>query len=248
MNILTNLGLSNYEGKALEVLLKRSLNANDVSAAAKIPAGKVYGILNSLLSKKLIEETVTRPKQYFVSDADKTIKMLISQKENETENILSQARQLSIDASRIKNQKSLFFQTGITANDNREIQLRAFRESTKEVCQIINVHHKPKSNRQNKLIWENEIKSAIERGVKFKCIYPVDAKLPLILQNLPKDKFIVRRLDLDFTRCDIIDGKKVLLKLVHADAMNFGGIIFLEDEAFARNLRQVFEQFWQEAK
>jgi len=49
-------------------------------------------------------------------------------------------------------------------------------------------------------------------------------------------------------RCDIIDEKKILVKLVHHDALAFGGIIFIEDERFAKNLQRVFDQFWEEAK
>jgi hypothetical protein len=135
----------------------------------------------------------------------------------------------------------------MTVDDNKEIQLRTFREAKREVCQIINIHHKPDSNRSSKSLWEREIGAATRRGVRFRAIYPVSTTIPHLLRDLPKDTFVVRRADTDFIRCDIIDQKKVLLKLVHKDPLAFGGIIFIEDERFAKNLQRVFDQFWEQS-
>jgi hypothetical protein len=68
------------------------------------------------------------------------------------------------------------------------------------------------------------------------------------LQKLPKDRFQIRRLDTNFVRSDIIDKKKVCIKLMHQDAMSFGGVIFLENEKFAKNLQAIFETFWNDAE
>ena len=70
----------------------------------------------------------------------------------------------------------------------------------------------------------------------------VDRALP----GIQVDGFTARWLDVQGG--DIIDGRKALLKLVHPDALAFGGAIFIEDERFARNLQSVFETFWEQAQ
>jgi hypothetical protein len=88
----------------------------------------------------------------------------------------------------------------------------------------------------------------VKRGVVFRAIYPKAAILPDILKKLNKNKpdyFQVKRLDTDYVRCDIIDRKKVLLKLVQQDPLQFGGILFVENEKFAENLVNVFNALWE---
>ena len=248
MHRFQHLGLSFYESKALDILLRERLTYKELSKKAGIPPGKVYSVVRALREKGLVEETASRPRQAYVPDASEVMAMLIEKRQRADEMLYADLRQVASEASALQSRPSRFFQLGTTAEDNRDIQLRTFTEAKKEVCQIINIHHKPKSNRKAKTAWEKEISAAILRGVIFRCIYPEKAVLPALLQRLPRDKFLVRRFDTDFVRCDIIDEKKILVKLVHHDALAFGGIIFIEDERFAKNLQRVFDQFWEEAK
>lgn len=245
MKQLQQLGLSYYESKAIDILFREKCTLKELSRKANIPPGKVYSVIQSLHKRMFVEVSETRPKQVFVPQAWKIIARLIEQKQREDESLFAELRGMVAEIT--TPQQNPFFQLGITVEDNKLIQLRTFSEAEREVCQIITIHHKPQMNRPSKTIWEKEIVKAIGRGVIFREIYPVTAVLPLHLKNLPPQKFQVRRLDMDFVRCDVIDQKKVLLKLVHHDPITFGGVIFLEDERFARNLQKVFEQFWEEA-
>lgn len=245
---LKQLGLSHYESKALETALKESLTARDLAKKAQIPLGKVYSIINSLEKKDLVKQTESRPKLVYVDNASTVISKLIEQKQRQDEQLISTIRELATEIDISKSKPSKFFQIGTDINDNKEIQLRSFIEAQKEVLQIINVHHKPKSNRESKTLWEKEIVKAIDRGVIFKAIYPKNTILPHILQKLNPKSFQVRRFDTDFARCDIIDGKKVLIKLVNEDPLQFGGVIFIENEKLAKNLTKIFNELWEQAK
>lgn len=248
MKQLQELGLSHYESKAFEALLRDKLSAKQLSKKAGIPYGKIYFVINSLIKRGFAAETQTRPKQYYMIDPSTAISTLIEQKERNNNKLFSELRALAILSEKSKSSQSKFFELGTTQEDNRTIQLRTFTEAQKEVCQIINIHHKPYINRAIKLTWEKEIEKAIKRGVTFRSIYPIQAELPDLLKKLPKDKFHVKRMDTNFTRCDIIDKKKTCIKLMHSDAFCFGGIVFLEDETFSKNLQNIFETFWNEAK
>lgn len=239
-------GLTHYESRALEQLLRGRATPAQVSKAARIPPGKVYSILKELQRKGFVAETPDRPKQLYVQDPAAVINGLIEGKQREDEQRFAELRRLATEAAFRNAAQSPFFELGATAEDNRRIQSRTFTEAKREVCQILNIHHHPEWNRTAKIAWERQIEKAVARGVRFRCIYPAGAAIPKLLQRLPADRFEVRRLDTDFVRCDIIDGRKVMVKLVHRDPTAFGGIIFLEDERFARNLQRVFEQLWAE--
>ncbi len=246
MKQLQQLGLSYYESKAMNILVREKCTIKELSRKANIPPGKVYSVIQTLQEKGIVEVGDERPKMVSVPNAAKIIAKLIDQKQRENESLFADLRGMIADITPL--QHNPFFQLGTTVEENRIIQLRTFTEARKEVCQIINIHHKPQMNRPSKSIWEKEIAKAISRGVVFREIYSTKTILPSLLQKLSPQQFQVRRLDTDFIRCDIIDKRKVLLKLVHGDPLAFGGIIFLEDERFACNLQKVFEQFWEEAK
>lgn len=233
LKYLQQLGLSYYESRALEILLKEKLTPKALCKKANIPPGKVYSIIHQLYEKGFVVETDSRPKELYVFDPEKVIAKLIDKRQRDDEALFSEIRSVAADIVASAKQPSHFFQLGITLEENREIQLRTFHEAKTEVCQILSVHHKPNTNRNSKTLWEEEIINAIQRGVIFRAIYSKKAILPSLLAKLPANKFQVRRMDTDFVRCDIVDKKKVLLKLVHQDPIAFGGVIFLENERFA---------------
>jgi len=245
-----SLGFENYEAKALEVLLKGRLSVKELSKKTNIPFGKIYSIIKKLKERGFVSETNSRPKLVYVENASEIIDRLIKNKQEKDRQLNDRLREIANEVDKGHSKESKFFEVGITQEENKKIQLRSFSESKKEILQIINIHHKPKSNRKNKIMWEKEIEKAVLRGILFKSIYPRDAVLPPILEKLNKkhpEKFQVKRFDTDFIRCDIIDEEKILLKIVNEDFGRFGGILFFENEKFAKNLREIFNDIWEES-
>ncbi|PIN81305.1 hypothetical protein COV11_02250 [Candidatus Woesearchaeota archaeon CG10_big_fil_rev_8_21_14_0_10_30_7] len=248
---LKAIGLTTYQSRALEVIFKNNLSLKELSKIANIPPGKVYSIAKQLIDKGLIKCTRTRPKKLYVENASEIISKLTNNQETKLGKVISTLQDFGTLIDTKENRSTPFFDLGTTIEDNRRIQMRTFVESENEVLQIINIHHKPKYNRQSKTLWETAIINATQKGVIFKSIYPKKVILPKILNDLSKkhpDKFQVRRLDTNFTRCDIIDGKNVLIKLVHEDALAYGGILFIKNKKFAENLKEIFYKFWSEAE
>lgn len=247
---LKELGLGHYESKVLEILLKERISLRELSRKANVPFGKVYSVVKSLKDKGFVKESNSRPKLVFIENASQIISKLIRDKQEKERGINEKLREIATEIDRSKDKPLSFFQIGASVEDNKKIQMRTFTECENEVLQILNIYHKPKSNRESKTLWEKEIINAVKRGVVFKAIYPKDAILPKILQELNKkypNKFQVRRFNTDFTRCDIIDGKKVLIKLVHPDSLQFGGVLFIENEKLADNLTRIFNEMWEQA-
>lgn len=245
-----HLGLGYYESKALSVLLNEKLELRELSKKSSIPFGKIYSVVKSLKEKNLVRETSSRPKLVYLESASETIANLISSQEERTKKVHDFLKQQASKIDRQKEKQSYFFQIGTKLKDNQEIQFKVFSEAKSEVLQLLNIHHRPKTNRQSKLLWENEILESTKRGVAYKSIYPEHVELPPVLKKLSNSnpgKFQVRRLTINFTRFDIIDDDKVLLKLTHPDPLQFGGIIFINDKTLAQHLRKIFYSFWDEA-
>jgi len=247
VNELRNLGMGNYETKVLEVLLKENLSLRELSKKAGVPFGKIYSIVKGLKEKGYINENNSRPKLVYIENASELISKLIKKKQEENQRLIEELKQFGSEIDKTRNRKTRFFEIGVTNEDNKNIQLRSFLEAENEVLQILNVHHKPKSNRESKTLWEREIEKAIKRGVIFKTIYPVDCDLSKIIKSINKNNpnsFQIKRVDTDFARCDIIDVKKVLIKLVQQDPLQFGGVLFIENEKLAENLSKIFYELW----
>jgi len=248
---LQQLGLSYYEAKALVVLFSERFTLKELSKKAKIPYGKIYSVTKALAARGYLEQSATRPKLISARNASDIMMALIKQKQSSTETLFQQVREHATLLDKQEKRSTKFFEIGSTLEDNKRIQLRIFQESQKEILQILNNYHKPKSNRESKGVWEEAIVAAVHRGVRIKALYPVSTVLPTILEKLHQqhpDKFQVRRFDTFFSRCDIADGNKVLIKIVYDDPIHFGGVIYVEHEQLARNLTAIFHRFWKEAE
>ena len=241
-------GLSYYESKALTKILERPITAKELSRQAKIPLGKIYSIIKSLKEKGLIDFSNERPKKFYYNSFT-GMRKLIDKKEKNFQNLLNKIREIATkyEKRQFRDLEKGFFNIGLTNEDNRILQLRVFQEAKQEVCQIHNNYYNPKTNRKNKTLWEKEVLNALERGVKFRSIFPKKAAFAYLTKKAQKEypkNFLVKRLDTDFIRCDIIDKKVILIKFVDEDVLRFLGLIRLEDERLAENFLVKFEELW----
>jgi len=245
------LGLNHSEAKALDVLLKERISLRELSKNAGIPFGKVYSVIKGLKEKNIIKETNSRPKLIYIENASEILTKLIKEKQKKERDILESLREKISKIDHESKKETKFFEIGVSKEQKRNIQLRAFNEAEVEVLQILNIHHKPNLNRKHKTIYEKTIEKAVKKGITFKAIYPRSLDLPLILNKLNKKypkAFQVKRFDTDFVRCDIIDERATLIKLTQEDIISSGGSIFIENERLAENLKEIFEQFWEQAE
>jgi phage portal protein BeeE len=173
---------------------------------------------------------------------------LIKEKQSKDEQHYKELLQESALISRSKIESNALIDIGYTQEDNVRIQSRVFEEAENEVCQVFNNNHRPSTNRKSKTLWEEQIVSAIKRGVIFKCIYPEKMELPESLKRLSNKSFNVRRRNIQNYRIDIVDNKNVLIKFTYEDPLIFGGIIYIKDNKLAANLRKIFDDIWIKAK
>jgi|SRR3989344_9345940 len=75
---LQNLGLTEYQARAMIVLLaKREIGAEDICRFSGIPQTKIYQVMKSLKDKELIECTMSKPRVYRCSEPSEVLNALI---------------------------------------------------------------------------------------------------------------------------------------------------------------------------
>jgi len=86
--VLTNLGLTDYEIRTLLSLFKlKEAKAPQISQYSQVPKTRIYDILDSLVQRGLIVEMHNRPKRYRIMEAGKVFGTLIEEKKKTFDDI-----------------------------------------------------------------------------------------------------------------------------------------------------------------
>ncbi|MEM5773240.1 MAG: helix-turn-helix domain-containing protein [Candidatus Aenigmatarchaeota archaeon] len=94
-SFLKQLGLGEYEARAYtELVLLGPSSANDLSKVAEIPRSKIYEVLESLMSKQMVEVFEEKPKLFRALNSNVVIKNLIDEKEQQLKAIKEKANSL----------------------------------------------------------------------------------------------------------------------------------------------------------
>ncbi len=75
---LADLGLSNYEAQAFQALIQRGpMTADEVAAAADLPKGRIYDVLNSLSKRSIVRHDDSRPRTYVPASPEHAVSQLL---------------------------------------------------------------------------------------------------------------------------------------------------------------------------
>ena len=89
--ILKEMGLSTYESRVWEALLRRGqADAQMLTKEAGVPFGRIYDVLNDLVRKRIVEVQNTRPKLYRPKKTKEIFDRLIDSKKKEMDAKLHQ--------------------------------------------------------------------------------------------------------------------------------------------------------------
>jgi sugar-specific transcriptional regulator TrmB len=84
IRILQKFGLSEYEAKAYYALLNfGSAKAGAISVKSEVPQSKIYSVLQSLMSKQLVEMLDGRPKEFRAIPPEIAFRTLIAERQKE---------------------------------------------------------------------------------------------------------------------------------------------------------------------
>ena len=267
--LLKELGLSNYEIEAyLKVVELGIAEASVICKETKIPFGRVYQELNSLVAKGLIEVQNTRPKRYMARKPRLAFKTLLQQKRENMEKQLQKTIEATSQIEEFISKKvptapkeRTFWTTAVGIEETVEMIRLNFEEAEKEICIIL--HLKPQNEEcgfkdtESTILILNEVIKATERGVKIKALLNEEFIIPemeYLKEQGVKEK-IMGKVEIRVMKnaipsyFEVIDCEKVVLEV--ANPKNPGQILAMTkiwDVKLAKELREKFEDLWSGAK
>lgn len=243
--LLERTGLTIYQQKIFLYLFNtREGTAKEISNNTNIPMGRIYTEIDSLLKLGLLSYVASRPKKYVLDNPRSKIINLIELEREKLEEVEKDALE---ELDKTRKSSEVYHKL----NEIRQSQIDSFRWSKEEICQCLGFIHMPSENRDIKSVYEKEIISAVERGVKFKALYMKGEKPPKSLIELSKENselFKIRFSELPIPRFDIVDSRQILFKIQDPqDTSITVGTIIINNAFLARKLKAKFLSIWNES-
>jgi len=268
---LIELGLIKYEVDAYLCILQRGISeAGLIYKEAKIPYGKIYETLNSLVSKGLLEVQNTRPKKYMAKKPKVALNKYFSNIKMQMDTNLDATRKLitnigeEIDNMQIqKTPEKSFWKTAMDEEIYQMIKSN-FEEAEKEVCILLyppnklNKHSSFHSEEKDDFnLTQNEMMKAFSRGIKLKILSSKELGVMHTPQNnaTQSEKNMMKNIEIRFTDkpfpayFTIIDDDKVVFSII--DPIEQNNIIAMTkvwDQRLAKKLKEKFEKMWKNAR
>ncbi len=250
-------GLSNYESRAYLTLLSKGIRtAREIADESKIPFGRIYDVLSSLEDKGLVDTQESRPKKFVAKGPKIALNNLLTMKKGELQSLTDKAGVIEEKLSSLhstKPEESLFWSVALGEKAiNRYIE--KISEAEKELHAIINIRvaaRLPQKDIIKNLT--NTIGQLCERGVSVKVLLVGVAPRSLeeeYLASVAKffvalDRAEVKHTQISTTAFDVIDGEKVLIKVMNPVRPDeFFAWIFVWQKKFAMELNTTFQELW----
>ncbi len=254
INKLISIGLNLYEAKAYSVLLKSGINsASKISKIGKIPQGRIYNILESLIQKGFCSIIQGSVKKFKAVDPKVVMDSIIQERrknfEEQEKNILNVAEQLKKD---FESQDDIYSTLDyIHVYTTKPSMINKFNEIVQNCKETHRTFTKPPfATKSDPSILSPIAVDAIERGVKIKSIYEIEKN------NL--DSFINWIKHFDSAKEEIRITEKLPLKLAIADnnvvmftlhnkidnQSNFTSVV-IEHSNITDALIELFDIYWE---
>lgn len=265
---LKKLGLTGYESQAYIALLKLGdAEADEIALNAKIPMGRIYGVLSSLEEVHLVRAQDTRPRRYACVDPSAALTHLCSTKQEELKQASEEIEALAVDLKNklsgvVARKTEKTFWTVAIGNESNELVREIISGSQKEL--LFFMASKMTSERiKNVLLKEDYVEimgalyDSIKKGVEVKVILNNSVDFNR-LEDLPIIKELMRHIGKEFncrlatipaTPFDIIDGENVLLQMLNPlNPDELFAVVNIRDANFAKDLRDKFFTIWDKAE
>ena len=264
---LIELGLIRYEVDAYICILKYGISeAGIIYKEAKIPYGKIYETLNSLVSKGLLEVQNGRPKKFIAKKPKVALKQYFSSIKKQMDNNLDDKRKLitsigeEIDKIHIQKKPERSFWKTAMDEEIYEMIKSNFEEAEKEICILLypprelnnhsNFHSEEKDDFS---LTQQEMMKAFSRGIKLKILSSKELGMVHTLQHnaSQSEKEMMKNIELRFTDktfpayFTIIDDDKVVFSII--DPIEQNNIIAMTkvwDQRLTKKLKDKFEEMW----
>ncbi|MFC7019372.1 MULTISPECIES: TrmB family transcriptional regulator [Haloarcula] len=262
MASLRDLGLSEYEARAYRSLLETGpTTAKELSRASDVPMGRVYDVLNSLETYNLVRsQTASRPKKYVAVEPDTALDRLLEDKKRELDEKAQQYEDIVDDlGDQLETGDPVeepFWTAAVGPEETLDLLLERLAAADDH---IVVVGTAPA--RQMDILAATErivdqLEAALERGVEVSLLVRPDlfeslpdaANREYYERLSPYENYAARASQNVSTTFELIDDVEVCIEVPHPlGREETFGVIDLKDPEFTRDVRDAFEEHWEDA-
>lgn len=225
------LGLSDYEQKTYETLIQLGKSsASQISRESKVSYGKIYEVLGSLERKGLVQIIPEKSKRFIATSPERLLK-IVEEKEKDMKFIKEEITKL----------KQVY--------ETQEEEVIQTVKGKRNFYQVLkHMKHPKKFNYSIKYTseyhpeWVRGDTEMIKRGVDIKILTKYDKETEKNVKKWLKVHQNIKQIDNKGVAIDIRDSE-VLITLI-----NNNTIITIKDEALVNIMKQLFQQYYKNAK
>ena len=256
--VLKEMGLSTYESKVWETLLHRGqADAQTLTREAKVPFGRIYEVLNSLIKKRIVEVQNTRPKLYRPRRTKEVLDRLVDSKKREMRAGLKRLEESAeivkrrfehIDRSLPKDE--IFVSVALGHQEIEDLGREAVYSADNEILVTKNPVGAPQkpwstSDENARLLAEKASRGTVVKVMFAESIPRQTKVIGSIAEKAANEFFEVRVFPGTINRFSVIDRRYVLYHIADPYEPEAGiALIQLFSKKLAEHMRQVFLNCW----
>ncbi len=270
VDTLKQFDLSTYESLAYYSLLKMgTADVNTILRATKIPTGRVYDVLNSLVHKGLLTVQETRPKKYIPIDPSKALNKLINIKKENFDSEYSKLKKVAAGLEEdlnslkgIKRRDNTFWSLILEDENAHDLICERINNANSEALVFVDTLHskelctnpdKPDAFLCGLSVSLSDLDHIKSKGVDIKLLMDKKSKCythiyknPKQLDKIKKAGYNLRFANLKVMHFDIIDQESVLQRIQNpTNKKEILATIIIKDKNLAKKLRNEFLKTWQ---
>ncbi len=231
--LFQELGLTLNESKVYEVLVKfGKLGASDLSAKSAVPYGRIYAVLESLISKGLVETIPEKTKKFATTNPSSFLK-IIEQKQSSLNSLKEKVSELEKFYEK-REEPPVVLAEGI----------KGFAEIVRQMKKSNNYSYNIKWSSDYKAEWVENTKRANNRGIDTKTLVRYDSETKKNvgewLKIVEKPPRIMPNEGFAFT---VNDDSEVMLGLIKSNVT-----LLIRDKAFAKIMKKLFLSYYESAE
>ncbi|TKJ17904.1 hypothetical protein CEE44_05280 [Candidatus Woesearchaeota archaeon B3_Woes] len=243
--LLKELGLTEYETKAYLSLLQleKSITAYKLSKICGVPFGRIYDIMDNLVSKGIVILEPGKPKRFKAIEPKIAVSALLTKKDVEW-----QQTKIKIKDIVNKLQRKITSEEPVTMMKGKEVLLwkilEIYSKAKKEVLIIAGTL----GAKRKGIDLGNCAREGIKKGVKFKMIIPSVKEVKQPIKELVKVGIDIREYPIKGIRFSIIDEKLCFLSIEDQKFSYKTATIIVESEIFSKAMKEFFNGIWEKAR
>ncbi len=245
MQKLKKLGLSEYEIKVYEALLKNgAMRGGEITKKSQVPHGKTYETLEKLEKKGFVIITPIKPKLFSSVEPKKAIQEYINLKKKELDSFAQESISQLKSLPKGLPKDQFLERVKITSGTKESIKLHnhLFDNAKKEIKYMVTYEYYPEAHK-------TALQTSIERGIKVKILATKMDKNALYWAK--KDLSLgaeVRYAPIEEIRIQVKDDDEARILILNPNDKRDRINVFFEHGEMAKVLSLYFDTIWKKAK